>query len=35
MTGTPEGVGAVQVGDVLVGRIDGIGEVRLTLGAAA
>ena len=35
MTGTPEGVGAVQAGDVLVGRIDGIGEVRLTLGAAA
>ena len=33
MTGTPEGVGAVQPGDVLVGRIDGIGEVRFTLGA--
>ena len=35
MTGTPEGVGAVVAGDVLVGRIDGIGEVRLTLSAAA
>ena len=31
-TGTPEGVGAVQPGDVLVGRIDGVGEIALTIG---
>ena len=34
MTGTPEGVGAVEVGDVLEGRIAGVGEVKLTLTAA-
>ena len=34
MTGTPEGVGPVEVGDVLEGRIAGVGEVKLTLTAA-
>jgi fumarylpyruvate hydrolase len=29
MTGTPAGVGAVQPGDRLEGRIDGLGEVRV------
>lgn len=33
-TGTPEGVGAVKTGDRLVGRIDNVGEVTLTIGAA-
>lgn len=33
-TGTPEGVGAVQAGDVLVGRIEGVGDIQLTIGAA-
>jgi fumarylpyruvate hydrolase len=33
-TGTPEGVGAVQVGDVITGQIAQVGEVRLTIGAA-
>lgn len=28
-TGTPEGVGAVQPGDVLHGRIEGLGEISL------
>ena len=28
-TGTPEGVAAVQPGDLLVGRIDGLGELRV------
>ena len=31
-TGTPAGVGAVQPGDVLVGRIEGLGEILLTVG---
>jgi fumarylpyruvate hydrolase len=31
MTGTPEGVGAVQAGDVLDGEIAGVGRIRLTL----
>ncbi len=31
-TGTPEGVGAVQPGDVLAGRIEGVGEIQLTIG---
>jgi fumarylpyruvate hydrolase len=30
-SGTPEGVGAVQKGDLLEGAIDGIGELRLKL----
>jgi len=32
-TGTPEGVGAVEPGDRLTGRIDRVGEVALTVGA--
>ena len=28
-TGTPEGVGAVQKGDLLEGRIEGVGELRI------
>jgi fumarylpyruvate hydrolase len=31
-TGTPEGVGPVQPGDRISGRIDGVGEVALTIG---
>ncbi|QTD45101.1 fumarylacetoacetate hydrolase family protein [Ottowia testudinis] len=31
-TGTPEGVGAVQPGDKITGRIDGVGEIALTIG---
>ncbi len=31
-TGTPEGVGAVQPGDQLVGGIDGLGSIALTIG---
>ena len=34
-TGTPESVGPVEPGDQLCGRIDGVGEVRLTIGPAA
>jgi fumarylpyruvate hydrolase len=33
-TGTPAGVGAVVTGDVLVGRIEGLGEIQLTVGPA-
>lgn len=33
-TGTPAGVGAVVAGDVLVGRIEGLGEIHLTVGPA-
>ena len=33
-TGTPEGVGAVVPGDHLVGRVEGIGTVELTVGPA-
>lgn len=32
-TGTPEGVGPVQPGDTLAGRIDGVGEIYLNIGA--
>lgn len=32
-TGTPAGVGAVAVGDVLHGDIDGVGDIHLTIGA--
>jgi len=34
-TGTPEGVGPVVPGDRLAGRIDGIGDITLNVGAAA
>ncbi len=34
-TGTPEGVGPVLPGDQLVGRVEGVGEIRLTVGAPA
>ena len=33
-TGTPEGVGAVQSGDVITGAVEGVGTVALTIGAA-
>jgi len=32
-TGTPEGVGPVVAGDVLVGAIDGLGTLTVTIGA--
>jgi len=32
-TGTPEGVGAVQQGDVLDGAIEGVGTLHVTVGA--
>jgi fumarylpyruvate hydrolase len=34
-TGTPEGVGAVLPGDRITGRVDGVGEVALTVGPKA
>ncbi len=33
MTGTPEGVNAVQRGDVMHGSIAGVGEITVTVGA--
>ncbi|MGS5089452.1 fumarylacetoacetate hydrolase family protein [Hydrogenophaga sp. A37] len=33
-TGTPEGVGAVVSGDSITGRVEGVAEVALTVGAA-
>ncbi|MBL8349891.1 MAG: fumarylacetoacetate hydrolase family protein [Burkholderiaceae bacterium] len=33
-TGTPEGVGALQSGDRIDGRIEGVGEIVLHVGAA-
>jgi fumarylpyruvate hydrolase len=33
-TGTPEGVGAVVSGDKITGRVDGVAEIALTIGAA-
>ncbi|MGM9424922.1 fumarylacetoacetate hydrolase family protein [Hydrogenophaga sp. MI9] len=33
-TGTPEGVGAVVPGDQITGRVAGVAEVALTIGAA-
>lgn len=33
-TGTPEGVGAVRPGDRVAGRVAGVAEVALTVGAA-
>lgn len=32
MTGTPEGVNAVVPGDVMLGKIEGLGEIRVTVG---
>jgi len=34
LTGTPEGVGPVKPGDVMTARIEGIGEMRVTVTAA-
>lgn len=34
-TGTPSGVGPVVTGDRLSGRIEGVGEIALTIGPAA
>jgi len=34
-TGTPEGVGAVRPGDHITGRVEGVGEVALTVGPKA
>jgi fumarylpyruvate hydrolase len=31
MTGTPEGVGPVQRGEVMTGGIDGLGEIRISI----
>jgi fumarylpyruvate hydrolase len=31
-TGTPEGVGPLQPGDRIEGRVDGVGEISLTVG---
>lgn len=31
-TGTPEGVGAVQPGDLITGRVAGVGEISLNVG---
>jgi fumarylpyruvate hydrolase len=33
-TGTPEGVGAVVPGDKITGRVAGVAEVALNIGAA-
>jgi fumarylpyruvate hydrolase len=34
-TGTPEGVGPVLPGDRIDGRVEGVGQISLTVGAAA
>jgi fumarylpyruvate hydrolase len=34
-TGTPEGVGAVVPGDKITGRVAGVAELSLSIGAAA
>jgi fumarylpyruvate hydrolase len=31
-SGTPAGVGPVQRGDVLEGGVDGVGELKITVG---
>ena len=31
MTGTPEGVGPVQRGEVMTGGVDGLGEIKITV----
>ena len=33
-TGTPEGVGPVVAGDKITGRVEGVGEIALNVGAA-
>jgi fumarylpyruvate hydrolase len=33
-TGTPEGVGPVNTGDVFEGAIEGVGAISLTIGSA-
>ena len=33
-TGTPEGVGPVVAGDRIDGRVEGVGEIALHIGAA-
>ncbi len=33
-TGTPEGVGPLQPGDRVEGRVDGVGTIALTVGPA-
>ena len=33
-TGTPEGVGPLQAGDRIEGRIDGVGTITLNIGPA-
>lgn len=34
-TGTPAGVGPIQVGDEIVGMVEGVGELRINIGSAA
>lgn len=34
-TGTPAGVGAVVAGDLMTGGVEGLGEIRVKVGAAA
>ena len=34
-TGTPDGVGPVVTGDVLVGAIAGLGQIEVTIGSTA
>jgi fumarylpyruvate hydrolase len=34
-TGTPAGVGAVVAGDLMTGGVEGLGEIRVKIGAAA
>jgi fumarylpyruvate hydrolase len=33
-TGTPEGVGPLQAGDRIEGRVEGVGTIALTVGPA-
>ena len=33
-TGTPEGVGPVVAGDTITGRVEGVAQVALNIGAA-
>ncbi|MDQ2991159.1 MAG: FAA hydrolase family protein, partial [Pseudomonadota bacterium] len=34
-TGTPAGVGAVVAGDLMTGGVEGLGQIRVHIGAAA